>query len=362
MPVTISPSGMSARALRLLQRVDPARVHRLKGLRLVLCYALAATLAPTLARLLHVCAPASLGMLAANIALWASVSDMRTAAREGAVDLPILCAAGMAGAASHVLSAPALMHLGPVGPELTLVFGAFLVGALKRFGPLGAGVGSQWYIGQLLADGLGLDTRHLGTIALAGAAAAVVTACCRLILSVRHVAGPRTPAAAAAAPVMPTPQAAWAMGLQAGTAALIVVGLDAAIDLEEPLWAITACTYVVAGSLQATRARGRQRIIGTIVGVLLGLTALPLTEHLPWAAWALAASAMMIYALALETRYDVCCGAYAFTLVSTLAAQGEHSIAMLASRAWETLLGALVALVVARVLLPLRIEPRPAVS
>jgi hypothetical protein len=40
--------------------------------------------------------------------------------------------------------------------------------------------------------------------------------------------------------------------------------------------------------------------------------------------------------MALPDRYDVACGAYAFTLVVTLAASGEASILILASRAWET--------------------------
>ena len=46
-----------------------------------------------------------------------------------------------------------LTGLGRPGPELTLASGAFLVGYLKRFGVLGAGIGSQIYIGQLLAYG-----------------------------------------------------------------------------------------------------------------------------------------------------------------------------------------------------------------
>jgi len=48
------------------------------------------------------------------------------------------------------------------------------------------------------------------------------------------------------------------------------------------------------------------------------------------------------------------CAAYAFTLMVTLAVTGEHSIPMLAARAWETLLGAGLGATVALVVLPLR--------
>jgi len=74
--------------------------------------------------------------------------------------------------------------------------------------------------------------------------------------------------------------------------------------------------------------------------------------------WAAAALAMVIYAMALPERYDVACGAYAFTLIVTLAVSGDHSIPILASRAWETLLGGALGLGAATLLLPLRASTR----
>jgi hypothetical protein len=56
---------------------------------------------------------------------------------------------------------PILDRTGWPGAELTLVTGAFLVGYLKRYGILGAGIGSQIYIGQLLAYGAGLKRADL---------------------------------------------------------------------------------------------------------------------------------------------------------------------------------------------------------
>ncbi|PRY07980.1 FUSC family protein [Paraburkholderia sp. BL25I1N1] len=131
--------------------------------------------------------------------------------------------------------------------------------------------------------------------------------------------------------------------------------MNETIGLKESAWAITASTYVVAGSASGTAQRVRRRIIGTLVGVPLGLACLPLVEHVPLLAWAAVAAAMIVYAMALPERYDVACGAFAFTLIVTLAIGGVHSISFLGARAWETLLGGAVGLLAAKFIFPLRV-------
>lgn len=95
----------------------------------------------------------------------------------------------------------------------------------------------------------------------------------------------------------------------------------------------------LAGSTSATIERVKRRIIGTAIGVPLGLACLLLVAAAPLVVWAAAALAMVIYAMALSERYGIACGAYAFTLIVTLAVSGEHSVPLLSSRAWETLVG-----------------------
>ena len=116
----------------------------------------------------------------------------------------------------------------------------------------------------------------------------------------------------------------------------------------------------MANSAAGTIDRIRRRIIGTAIGVPLGLACLPLALHAPLLVWAAAAFAMVIYAMALPERYDIACGAYAFTLIVTLAASGEHAVVVLAARAWETLLGGvlgLAAAMLAYLLRPARTSP-----
>jgi uncharacterized membrane protein YccC len=151
--------------------------------------------------------------------------------------------------------------------------------------------------------------------------------------------------------------AEFIMGLQAASGSLVVVALNDIVGLPESAWAITACTYVVAGSATGTVERVRRRIIGTLVGVPLGLACLPLAMHAPLLIWCAAALAMIVYAMALPERYDVACAAFAFTLIVTMAASGLHSVPLLAARAWETLIGGVLGIVAALVIFPLR-QPR----
>ncbi|SAL26754.1 hypothetical protein AWB66_01569 [Caballeronia telluris] len=148
--------------------------------------------------------------------------------------------------------------------------------------------------------------------------------------------------------------AEFIMGLQAATGALAIVAMNDAIGLVESSWAITACTYVVAGSATGTLARVRRRIVGTLVGVPLALACLPLAAHAPLVLWCVAAFAMIVYAMALPERYDIACAAFAFTLIVTMAASGTHSLPLLAARAWETLTGGVLGIVAAVVIFPLR--------
>jgi len=338
-------------AARWLERVDPGTHRRIKGLRLVTAYGIAAMLGTMADITRGLPDGAALTSLAGGFALWASVSEGRATRFDSSRDLVLLCAAAALGAAAFIVFAPLLRHLGQAGPELTLAFGAFCVGYLRRFGLTGTGVGSQVYIGQLLAYGAQLEPRDLPVVGVAGLLAALASVVPRVL------SGPAEHPPSASMP-LPTQSAVLrpelVMGLQAATAALIIVALNASIGLAESSWAITAGTYVVAASASGTIDRVKRRILGTVIGVPLGLACLPLATVAPVVVWAAAALAMVIYAMALPERYDIACAAYAFTLIVTLAVSGDQSIVLLASRIWETLLGGAVGLSAALLLLPLR--------
>jgi hypothetical protein len=346
--------SLIATAAAWLERIDPGTHRRVKGLRLVTAYGIAAMLG-TLQGITHgLPSGASLSSLAGGIALWASVSEAQTTRAASSRDLALLCAAAVLGAISMIILTPLLSGSGRPGPELTLAAGAFLVGYLRRFGILGAGIGSQIFIGQLLAFGARLLPADFEMVCVAGLIAAVAA------IVPRVLSGPAEQPASSPVTASATMSAAGRapaeviMGLQAAVAALVIIVLTDAFDLMESAWAITACTYVVANSTIGTIKRIRHRIVGTAIGVPLGLVCLPIVPHAAILIWVLAALAMVIYAMALPERYDIACGSYAFTLIVTLAVSGEDSIFVLASRAWETLIGGVLGLTFALLLVPLR--------
>ncbi|HEY6432585.1 MAG TPA: FUSC family protein [Acetobacteraceae bacterium] len=337
-----------------LNRIDPGTHRRIKGLRLVTSYGIAAMLGtlPDISHGLH--DPAALAPLAGGFALWGSVSEAQMTRARSSRDLVLLCAAATLGAIMMIGLGPLLRGPGRPGAEIVLASGAFLVSYLKRHGVLGGGIGSQIFIGQLLAYGAGLGLADLRTVVTAGLIAIPASVVPRLLSGpAEHPAlAPGTAPVAANGGFGASPE--LHMGLQAALAAVVIVGLNDAVGLTQSAWAITACAYVIAGSAAGTMDRVRRRILGTAIGVPIGLACLPIAVHAPLLVWSLAAVAMVIYAMALPKRYDIACGAYAFTLIVTLAMSGEHSVTLLFARAWETLIGGALGLAAAMLLLPLR--------
>jgi hypothetical protein len=337
-----------------LDHLDPNATRRVKGLRLVAAYGIAVLIGTSHGLTHGLSSGASLGALAGGFALWASVSEGRSQRTTSIRDLIILTMAAALGAAMMVIVAPIISGPHHPGPELILVTGSFLVGYLRRFGPLGTGIGSQIYIGQLLAYTGHLTHVDLRMVAEAGLIAAAAAIIPRLVCHpFEHPKSARaTPEPATL--IAHTKALELRMGLQSAIAALVIVALNDFIGLEESAWAITACTYVITNSTSGTVDRVRRRILGTIVGVPLGLLFLPIAHHLPLLGWIGAALAMILYSMALPERYDIACGAFAFTLIVTLVIGGETSIAVLTARAWETLLGGVLGLAAAIFIVPLR--------
>ena len=258
-PRCLSPSN----AIAWLDRIDPGMHRRIKGLRLVTAFGIASMLG-TMGDITHgLPGGASLNVLAGGFGLWASVSDGRATRAGSSRDLLLLSLAAVLGAMSFILLAPPLGLMGRVAPELVLASGAFFVGYLRRFGLTGTGFGSQIYIGQLLAYSIHLTTADVSTVVMAGLIAALAS------IVPRVLSGPAEHPPPAPAPMSRRPgslRPELVMGLQAASAGVIIVGLNAAIGLLESVWAITACTYVVAGSASATIDRARRRVPAPAIG------------------------------------------------------------------------------------------------
>ena len=100
---------------RWVDRVDPGTHRRIKGLRLVTAYGIAAALGTLKDISAAVPSNLSLGTLAGSFALWASVSEGRSTRYTSSRDLTILCIACALGASSYALLGPWLRHYGQIG-------------------------------------------------------------------------------------------------------------------------------------------------------------------------------------------------------------------------------------------------------
>jgi len=312
----------------------------LKGLRLVVVYALAASIGALWDAAGVGSGNGRIGILAGGFALWGSASEARPERPAATRDLVILCAAAMTGAIAYASLAPLLQQHTRLGCESALVTGAFLVAYLKRFGMLGASIGSQIYLGELLAFGVNAQRADTGWIGIAGVTAALSCVLPRWLMHRPRHTGTNVRSEVVSSLQVPSAPAALLLGTQTAAAALLIVALASVFDLTESAWAITACVYIVTATRAGTLKRARQRVLGTLVGVPIGLICMPLAAHAPTLAWILAGCAMVVYAVSASRRYDIACAAFAFTLMVVLEVSGQHSVAILCARIWETMLGA----------------------
>jgi uncharacterized membrane protein YccC len=110
--------------------------------------------------------------------------------------------------------------------------------------------------------------------------------------------------------------------------------------------------FVIGNSFGETVTRARHRTLGTAAGVLLGLVTAGLLRGDPWTLAGLCILAQMLGALVAQRRYDIASAAVGFSVVI-----GLHLIAGLGpedmlARVYETAIGAGVALLVSRLVVP----------
>lgn len=112
------PLDTVTKITRWLDRVDPGVHRRVRGLRLVTAYGIAAMLGALHDITQGLPDAASLGSLAGGFALWSSVSEGQAGRAKSARDLLLLGAAASLGAASFIAAVSLLLGLGRAGPEL----------------------------------------------------------------------------------------------------------------------------------------------------------------------------------------------------------------------------------------------------
>lgn len=184
----------------------------------------------------------------------------------------------------------------------------------------------------------------------------------RLLTGVVRVAVSLDTAGASIAPAEITPPAAGRSDVAASlgrrlliqgiVAASITTGLNYAFHFEHAYWATLTVALVLNGTVGETVNRTLRRAGGTAVGVLAAIALSPLIGHAPGVELALVFLCVMAAIMVIDVRYEVAAALIGFTVVTGLHMLEGVGPAVMLARAYETLIGAGVALAVAWTVAP----------
>lgn len=142
------------------------------------------------------------------------------------------------------------------------------------------------------------------------------------------------------------------VALQGALATSITTGLDIGLGLSHAYWATMTVMFVMGNSVGETYVRARYRVVGTLVGVLIGIGYLLAAGDAFLPMVLLGTVAQVISVITARDRYDVSSAAVGFSVVVGLhLVVGLDTEGMLA-RIYETIIGAVIALVVSSFVLP----------
>lgn len=144
----------------------------------------------------------------------------------------------------------------------------------------------------------------------------------------------------------------------------LTTALDLGFHLSHAYWATMTVMFVIGNSVGETYVRVRYRVVGTLVGVLIGILFFLMLGDIIWLLAILCMAAQLVSIVTQKDRYDVASAAVGFSVVLGLhIIDGLGTSGMLA-RIYETAIGALVALAVSYVVLPVYVTDqfRPEVT
>ncbi|MEM7445015.1 MAG: FUSC family protein [Pseudomonadota bacterium] len=144
------------------------------------------------------------------------------------------------------------------------------------------------------------------------------------------------------------------LAVQAAVAASITTAIGIVFELDHSYWATLTVVIVISANLGATVRRTLERVLGTVAGVAAALTVIWLAgnDHTVLAAFIVLA--FLPITVVIERHYIVAAGLIGFIIVTGLHMVAGLTDAQMFERIYETAIGAVVALIVAWLLVPIR--------
>lgn len=142
------------------------------------------------------------------------------------------------------------------------------------------------------------------------------------------------------------------LALQGLVAASITTLLQVRFELDHAYWATLTVALVLMGPVGSTLLRTARRAVGTAIGVALAIALVPAIGAILWAELLLVLFALLVTVLTIDRFYGVASGAIGFVVATGVHVLSGADIAEMAARAYETFIGAGVALLVTLLVLP----------
>ncbi|WP_188582632.1 FUSC family protein [Azorhizobium oxalatiphilum] len=143
------------------------------------------------------------------------------------------------------------------------------------------------------------------------------------------------------------------VAVQALIATTITTSLDLILGLDHAYWATMTVMFVLGNSLGETYVRVRYRTWGTVLGVLVGVAAVHLMHNGVWVLAGICLAGQVIGLLTMRDRYDIASAATGLSVVVGLHLVTGLTAEGMISRIYETAIGAVVALVISYLVLPI---------
>ncbi|MDQ0313908.1 FUSC family protein [Amorphus orientalis] len=144
----------------------------------------------------------------------------------------------------------------------------------------------------------------------------------------------------------------WRLALQGLVAASITTSLNYAFHFDHAYWATLTVALVLNGTVGQTLARTLRRALGTAAGVLVAIALNPFIGDLFVLETVLVAISLLVAVMVFDIRYELASALIGFLVVTGLHMLEGAGQGVMLARAYETFIGAGVALAVAWTVVP----------
>ncbi|MGE4555243.1 MAG: FUSC family protein [Desulfovibrionaceae bacterium] len=142
------------------------------------------------------------------------------------------------------------------------------------------------------------------------------------------------------------------LSLRSGLAAAAAVAVSSLFDLGHGYWVILTVLIVTKANLGGTVLRSKERIIGTLLGAVIGLPMIFLLEGHTYALLVLLAIALAVYALIGQISYYILAATVTVQVFLLFGLMGADPASMLSERLLDTVLGTVLGTAFSLILLP----------